>query len=90
MWFLILLLVLFVVWMGYCLYWLIKGFSNKKVNPEDIQRFRTTSGGKVFCPKCGCTEIGMSTSYGINMMTSAHSNVCKRCGFSWNPSQKYQ
>ncbi len=89
MWFLILLGLLFLAWMGYCLHWLTTSTNRNKINPEDIERFRENAGDKVFCPKCGCTDIGLSTSYGINMAT-AHTNVCKKCGFGWNPSQKYQ
>ncbi len=83
------LVILFLVWMGYCLYWLIKSLTKNKLNSDDISKFREKANGKVFCPKCGNTDIGFSTSYGLNMAT-AHSNVCKKCGFSWSPSKKYQ
>ena len=68
---------------------LFSGNKDKQVSWDRLEEFRKNANGKVFCPKCGNTDIGFSTSYGLNNAT-AHSNVCKKCGFTWNPSKKYQ
>lgn len=74
---------------AWVVYELIAMTKKNQIDYDKVAEFRKNADGKVFCPKCGNTDIGFSTSYGVNMATG-HRNVCKKCGFAWTPNEKYQ
>lgn len=83
------LLIVVIIGGAWVIYELIAMTKKNQIDYDKVAEFRKNADGKVFCPKCGNTDIGLSTSYGVNMATS-HRNVCKKCGFSWTPNEKYQ
>lgn len=50
---------------------------------------RQENSNQVFCPKCGCTDIGVANrgfSIIMGFIGSGKSmNVCKKCGYKWKP-----
>lgn len=53
------------------------------------QQKNSDDSNKVHCPKCGCTDIGV-TNRGYSLMlgfigSGKSMNVCKKCGYKWKP-----
>lgn len=53
------------------------------------QQKNSNDSNKVHCPKCGCTDIGV-TNRGYSLMwgfigSGKSMNVCKKCGYKWKP-----
>lgn len=53
------------------------------------QQESSNSSNKVSCPKCGCTDIGI-TNRGYSIVwgfigSGKSMNVCKKCGYKWKP-----
>lgn len=72
-------------------YLVIKPFiynEDKEVKYDKLEEFRKNANGKPFCPRCGCTEIGIGQHF--NKAGSDTFNVCKNCGFRYRPKDKYR
>lgn len=53
------------------------------------QQKSSDNSNKVSCPKCGCTDIGV-TNRGYSIIwgfigSGKSMNVCKKCGYKWKP-----
>lgn len=53
------------------------------------QQESSDNSNKVSCPKCGCTDIGV-TNRGYSIIwgfigSGKSMNVCKKCGYKWKP-----
>ena len=53
------------------------------------QQKSSDNSNKVSCPKCGCTDIGI-TNRGYSIIwgfigSGKSMNVCKKCGYKWKP-----
>ena len=63
--------------------------SQFKTQLQQQQSVKVREQNKVRCPKCGCTDIGV-TNRGFSIVTGfigsgKSMNVCKKCGYKWKP-----
>lgn len=67
----------------------LQQFKSIKEQTKVIEEAQQNNSNKIFCPKCGCTDIGVANrgfSIIMGFIGSGKSmNVCKKCGYKWKP-----